>query len=406
MMESGRIQRNPDAPIGALQVRSGRDLDREAVERLDEIRQYFKDEYAERNVVARTTTPDGDELDWVPVESQGEPPYVEAVERPHDPDRPASPQPFELGEPQGETGPPGTVPLLRKPLDRITPTGTLQDYLAKGPYAKRVTPPDDTGLASLRTVTAVHKYAHAAQWVTNYGTEGVINTWRPYVQWSNEFSLGQLWEARGTGTGTNLQTVEVGVQTFYDLYGDWYPHLFIFYTTNNYTQGGNYLGGYNRDVKGWEQLSGTVYPGIRVAESVYGGDQYDLAIKVMLYSNKWWIRIGNEWMGGYPTSLFNSAGLRDQAQSVDWGGEIVDDVAHHPEATATWMGSGHFPYEGWGRAAYMRNLTYQSDLAGAMKPVVGYPSVTNPNAYQISTDFTGTTTWGSYMYWGGPGGIE
>ncbi|MFD3663616.1 neprosin family prolyl endopeptidase [Streptomyces sp. NPDC058659] len=406
-MESGRIERNPDAPeTPPPNPRSGRELEHEAAERLDEIRQYFKDQYAERNVVARTTTESGDALDWVPVESQGEPPYIEAADRSHDPDRPSSPQPFEAGESRDETGPPGTVPMLRKPLDRITPAGTLQDYLSKGIYAKRSTPPDDVGLAAPRAATAVHKYAHAAQGVTNYGTEGFINTWRPYVQWSNEFSLGQLWEVRGSGAGTDLQTVEVGVQTYYDLYGDWYPHLFIFYTTNNYTQMGNYLGGYNRDVKGWEQLSSTVYPGIRVAESVYAGDQYDLAIKVMLYLNKWWIRIGNEWMGGYPTSLFNATGLRDQAASIDWGGEIVDDVANHPEATYTWMGSGRFPSEGWGRAAYMRNLTYQSDAAGTMKPVVGYPYVTNPNAYQISTDFTGTSTWGSHFYWGGPGGVE
>ncbi|MFZ3493299.1 neprosin family prolyl endopeptidase [Streptomyces sp. 5.8] len=342
----------------------------------------------------------------MPVECKDEPPYIDAAEVPHDADRPSSPQPFESPEYQGESGPPGTVPLLRKPLDRITPTGTLQDYLSKGGRAKRSTPPDDPGFAAPRAAVPVHKYAHAAQSVINHGTEGVINTWKPYVQWSNEFSLGQLWEARGTGYGTDMQTVEVGAQIFYDLYGDWHPHLFIFYTTNNYKSMGNYIGGYNRDVKGWEQLSSTVYPGIRRAESVYGGVQYDLAIKVMLYSGKWWIRIGSEWMGGYPTSLFNAAGLRDSAASVDWGGEIVDDVTYHPEATWTQMGSGHFPYEGWSRAAYMRNLTYQSDAAGTMKPVVGYPSVTNPNAYQINSDFTGTSTWGSHFYWGGPGGVE
>ena len=41
------------------------------------------------------------------------------------------------------------------------------------------------------------------------------------------------------GSGAGLQTVEVGAQTYRDLYGDWNPHLFIFYTTNGYTQSGN-----------------------------------------------------------------------------------------------------------------------------------------------------------------------
>ncbi|MFF3627227.1 neprosin family prolyl endopeptidase [Streptomyces sp. NPDC002164] len=405
-MKAGRILRNPDAPRTPPRPRAGRDLDRADEERLEEIRQYFKDQYARREAVARTTTADGDELDWVPADCRGEPPDVEPPERPYDSDRPGLSQPFESPDPDAETGPPGTVPMLRKPLDRITPVGTLQDYLAKGSYAKRTTPPDDLGFTSPAAAPDVHKYAHARQPVFHYGTEGVINTWRPYVQWSNEFSLGQLWVVGGSGVGTDVQTVEVGVQTYYDLYGDWYPHLFIFYTTNNYTQSGDYLGGYNRDVKGWEQLSSTVYPGIRMAESVYGGDQYELSIKVMLYLDKWWVRIGNEWMGGYPRSLFNASGLYNQAGVVDWGGEIDDDLVHHPEATWTQMGSGHFPYEGWSHAAYMRNMAYQSDAAGTMQPLVGYPSQTNPNAYQIAADFSGTTTWGSNFYWGGPGGVE
>ena len=82
------------------------------------------------------------------------------------------------------------------------------------------------------------------------------------------------------------------------------------------------------------------------------------------------------------------------------GGEIVYDVDNHPEPTATWMGSGHFPSEGWQHASYMRNLMYQSDAAGTMLPVQPYPSVTNPTAYQIATDFSGTTNWGSNFYWG------
>ncbi|MFJ4520729.1 neprosin family prolyl endopeptidase [Streptomyces sp. NPDC088810] len=403
-MESGRIERNPLAPEPAPAPRAGQELEREAAERLDEIRQYFRDRYARRDVVARTTTATGEELDWVPAESGAEPPDLEGPQPPGDPGRPRSPQTFEQAGHQGETGPPGTVPVVRRPLDGITATGTLQDYLAKGVRAKRFTPPDDTGAAT--RAASVHKYAHAAQWVTNFGTEGFINTWRPYVQWSNEFSLGQLWVVRGSGSGTDLQTVEVGAQTYRDLYGDWYPHLFIFYTTNNYTHSGDNLGGYNTDVNGWQQTSQRVYPTARLAESAYGGVQYDLALKVTLYNGNWWVRVGDEWMGYYPAALFNSTGLRDQAQVVDWGGEIVDDVANHPEATATWMGSGHFPNEGWSRAASMHNLACQSDGAGTMAGFRGTPSVTNTNAYQITADFSGTTTWGSYLYWGGPGGVE
>lgn len=407
-METGRIERNPGAPEAPPMTRSGRDLDREAATRLDEIRQYFEDRYARRDVIAHTTTAAGQELDWVPAESQvpgalAQPPEFELSEHPRDPDRPTHPA-IDLPRTRAQVGPPGTVPLLRKPVDQIRPTGNLQDYLAKGPRQKTITPPDDTGLIAPRADAAVHKYAHAYESVANFGTEGTINTWRPYVQWSNEFSLGQLWLVNGFGTG--LQTCEVGAQTYYDIYGDWNPHLFIYYTTNGYTQSGDNLGGYNTDVAGWVQSSTQVYPGMRLAESVQGGDQYELALKVTLSQGNWWVRVGNEWMGYYPGGLYSVAGLRNQAASVDWGGEIVDDVANHPEPTATWMGSGHFPYEGWQHAAYMRNLAYQADPAGTMVAVQGYPSVTNPAAYQIATDFSGTSTWGSNFYWGGAGGVR
>ncbi len=407
-MEIGRVLRNPNPPSAVPTMRAGLDLEREDAERLDEIRQYFIDQYARRDIVAQTKTASGQQLDWIPAESQGEgklaePPDSKPPKHKPDKKRPTRAVPFELARDDVEVGPPGTVPVLRKPIDQITTVGDLQDYLAKGPRQKRVTPPDDPELANPAAAQPDHKYAHAYQYVTNYGTEGAINTWGPYVQWSNEFSLGQLWLVRGSGVGT--QTVEVGAQTFYDLYHDWFPHLFIFYTTNNYTHSGDNLGGYNRDVAGWQQVSTTVYPGMQLAESKPGGAQYDITIKVQLSLGNWWIRIGNEWMGYYPNGLYSPSGLRDQAASVDWGGEIVDDKEYHPEPTSTWMGSGLFPNTGYSNAAYMRNLAYQSDTAGTMVPIQGFPAVTNPAAYQIATDFSGATTWGSNFFWGGPGGV-
>jgi hypothetical protein len=138
---------------------------------------------------------------------------------------------------------------------------------------------------------------------------------------------------------------------------------------------------------------------------VFGGNQYELALKVQLSAGNWWVRVGDQWMGYYPASLYNPAGLRNQADKVDWGGEIVDDVVHHPEATSTWMGSGHFPAAGWQWAAYMRNLSYQSDAAGSLAPLQGLTSVTHPASYSIAADFSGASTWGSNFFWGGPGGI-
>jgi hypothetical protein len=410
-MDVGIIERNPQATparAGAFAhpKLAGPEVDgglKAAAERLEEIRQHHLDLYAKRDVITQTATAAGDRLDWVPVESQvdgapAEPPSLDDTG--HDPERPTLAAARTLLAPEVEQGPPGTVPVLRKNVDELRPVGTLQDYLAKGPYRRQFTPPDDPHPPA---IGAQHKYAHAYQFVTNYGTEGYINTWKPYVQWSNEFSLGQLWTVGGSGAA--LQTLEVGAQTYKDIYGDWEPHLFIYYTTNAYSQSGDNLGGYNTDVKGWVQVGTSSFPGMRVAESVAGGDQYDLLIKVQLYQGNWWVRIGAEWMGYYPASVYNDTGLRSTADQVDWGGEIVDDSDSHPEPTSTAMGSGAFPSTGWTHADYMRNLRYQSDENGTMAGLQGVPQVTNAAAYDIWTDFGGASGWGSYFYWGGPGGV-
>jgi hypothetical protein len=406
----GVVERNPDSygnEVAADKSPTREELERQPAERLEEIHQYLRDLYARREVVARTETASGLQLDWIPVESQAP---DGAIADPPGEDRPTvfdggelQPQParFELQAEGAELGPPGTVPVVRKPIERIRPTGELQDWLAKGLKPNQVTPPDDPRGVRPPGGGYAHEYAHAAQTVTCFGTEGAINTWRPYVEWSNEFSLGQLWLVRGFGF--QLQTLEVGVQNLRDLYGDWEPHLFTFYTTNGYTQSGDFIGGYNTDVKGWVQVATTVAPGSLITPlSQFGGTQLDLTIKVQLSAGNWWVQVGGTWMGYYPASLYSPTGLRSEASSVDWGGEIVDSP-EHSETTQTDMGSGRWPYEGWQFAAYMRNLLYQSDPGGTMTQMQGIPTASRPGCYNIAADFAHTGPWGSHFWWGGPG---
>jgi hypothetical protein len=75
-------------------------------------------------------------------------------------------------------------------------------------------------------------------------------------------------------------------------------------------------------------------------------------------------------MGYYPNGLFATTGLRNEADQVNWGGEVFDALSH-PGTTATDMGSGLFPWEGFSRAAYMRNLMIQTDQAGTMTAFTG-----------------------------------
>lgn len=239
------------------------------------------------------------------------------------------------------------------------------------------------------------------QGVTAYGTEGNINAWDPYVNRSDEFSLGQTALARGSGS--SLQTIEAGHQEYRQIYGDWVPHLFIFYTTNGYTDSGDDKGGYNQDVDGWVQYSGSVYPEARSSPvSVFNGTQYVMQLKWQLWEGNWWLRVNGGWIGYYPASLFSASGLRNQADEVHWYGEIVDSAAD-PATTRTDMGNGHWPYEGWQKCAFMNHLKYQSSAGGSMSRYVGSEWESHPNCYAIDGHFNNTGSWESYMWWGGSG---
>ena len=410
---TGKFERNDrdgnDDTGRADRLLTKEDGERLASQRFEEIHQYFKDQYARRDVVLQTRTPGGLLLDWVPIESQhgcaklADPPEED---RPVLPDRSATERrehfvSFELDRNGAVRGPRGTVPVWRRDLERLTPMRTLNDFLSKHGRANQITvSPTGEGIAFPED-GGLHKYANTSQSVTAFGTEGNINAWDPYVEWSDEFSLGQLALARGSGGGR--QTLEVGHQEYRDLYGDWVPHLFIFYTTNNYTSSGDNKGGYNQDVGGWVQYSSSIHPGALSSPlSTFGGAQYILQLKVQLWQGNWWVRVNGQWIGYYPASLYNTAGLRNQADQVSWFGEIVDSSSHSG-TTATDMGNGHWPYEGWQHCAYMNNLLYQSGSNGSMQRYAGSAWASHPKCYGVEEHFNNAGSWGSYFWWGGSG---
>jgi hypothetical protein len=376
-------------------------------ERIDEIHRYLRTLRSERAVLATTTTASGQDVDWIPVESQtpdgrvADPPGPGRSAVVDGGDRQGEAVPFDLERPDAVVGPPGTVPVLRRPLELIQPDGTLQDFLSKYGRARRLGPPGE-GLRIRETSSLPdHSYANASQLTAAFGTEGVINVWRPYVEWSDDFSLGQLWLSRGFGP--LLQSVEVGVQTRRDSYGDWEPHVFVYFTTSGHVGEADFVGGYNTDVRGWVQVSTTRFPGgVVAAVSQPGGVQQEFVFKVQLFAGNWWVMVNGEWMGYYPGTLFSPLGMGPQADYVAWGGEVYESGVH-PGTTGTDMGSGLFPWEGFGRAAYMRNLLYQSDPTGSMLPFTGIADASNPDCYDIRADFSSSTPWGQNFFWGGTG---
>jgi hypothetical protein len=293
----------------------------------------------------------------------------------------------------GDICPAATVPMRRLTMDTLVRFETLDAFLQK---RLDLEVPSCGGCGSDWLAT---EHAVVRRDVDNFGAASVLNVWSPWVERADEFSLSQIWVVGGTGSG--LQTVEAGWQTYRDLYGDRRSHLFIYFTPNSYGSGGCY----NLDCDAFVQTTNLVYlAGEWVDYSVEGGTQYE--IELLWYKDgtdgDWWLRYDEIWVGYYPQDLFDSTGLRHRGTRVDFGGEVVN-TSPGCMHTDTDMGSGDWPSQGFGYSAYQRNLRYL-DISNNFQDASGLaPRVTQSNCYDLVSP---TSTTGQGFYFGGPGRNE
>jgi len=324
---------------------------------------------------------------------------------------------FELDDSAIERGPPGTVPIVRPDLSRLTRTIARKDYLAKkgglrvNKHRPRKHPTDPNPFGYFHDIDG--------QSGLFYGWDGFLNVWDPAVNTppgpGDDHSILQVWLQNYDKP--QVQSVEGGWTVDQSLNGDTQPHIFTYYTTNGYSADGDNIGGYNALHKGWVQYSSTsttgsvVFPGIRInGVSTFGGTQLDVSMKFQLYAEpntgqfNWWVAVQGIWMGYYPASLFNG-GLGNKADWVGCGGEGYSSLAD-PSQTQDQMGSGWQAQAGWTRAAFLRNLRNQSDLNGTMVDNNGTASRDTANGggdpYTIDMAMESGTNWGSYFFVGGP----
>jgi hypothetical protein len=310
--------------------------------------------------------------------------------------------------------PNGTVPIRRIATAELMRFKNLGDFHRKYPGslqgaptgvgAPALGPPGTANIPPALGPNALHQYAHAAQYnLTNYGAHSRFNLWKPYVQVSSEFSLSQLWVTRGSGS--SLETLEVGWQVFSGKYGDSNARLFIYSTSDGYS-GNNYASGcYNLDCGRFVQTSSSVVIGGKFANySVTGGAQHEFEAAFLRTGSPaaWWLYIAGQPVGYYPLNLFDFNGILNQASTIDFGGEIIDDRTKHAAHTTTDMGSGAYPSAGYGFAAYQSTLWYFNTPTTALHATGITPMRDNAFCYDISPIFY-DANWGAYFYFGGPG---
>ncbi len=293
--------------------------------------------------------------------------------------------------------PTGSVAMRLPTHEQIARAGSLGKFLSKYPDGS----PGRVGIERnvLAPALSGHEYAVAYQWVGSIAAQSTLNVWDAYIGTVGDMTLSQLWMVGGTGTGT--QTVEVGSNVYPALYGDNYPHIFIYYTADNYHN----TGCYNYSCNAFVQTSSTLWiGGALISSSVSGGTQLEgtLAFYRDPATGNWWLYYfdGTTYyqIGYYPGALYGSGQLSQYAQLIEYGGEMYSGQTSPHSATD--MGSGQFPNAGYGYAAYQRNLKYL-DTNFALHDFFGSTITTNPNCYDIAW---GTNpAWGTSIYFGGPG---
>lgn len=288
----------------------------------------------------------------------------------------------------GEVCPEGTVALRRTTERDLLRASSLRRYGRKP--ARRSTRRDSTSSGHEHAVGYVNSEKY-------YGAKASVNVWSPRIGDPSEFSLSQIWVLSGS-FGNDLNTIEAGWQVSPELYGDSSARFFTYWTTDAYQE----TGCYNHNCRGFVQTTNKIAIGAAITpESVYNGRQFDITLMIWKdpKHGHWWLELGPGVVVGYwPSGLFTH--LAHHARMVQFGGEIFNarPTGSH---TATQMGSGHFPGEGFDRAAYFRNLQVVDWDNSIIRASNLKLLADHPGCYDIQGGFN--SDWGTYFYYGGPG---
>lgn len=314
--------------------------------------------------------------------------------------------------------PAGTVPLRRRSLAEavlepgITGFSLKQEQAAAAvgaPPAGAVIDRNAMRIAlGLSTIvipesTYKHRYAHAYQAISNMGVSSRLNVWKPEVN-NADMSLSQVWVTAGSPNDNSLQTVEAGWQV-YNMWQTDEPALFVFQTSDNYGATGCYVTRCQTyspaRPEQFRITSNKIVIGKPVTpQSSIGGAQAVVQIKWIrnVTTGSWWLRVDDEWVGYYPSTVFTGGGMAGNASFIDFGGETTGISA------TSQMGSGHYAQEGKGYAGFQDEIRYlntagsyvDASLTKDEPDIPCYTLVLNGNQAPEAVP-------GTFFYFGGPG---
>jgi hypothetical protein len=303
--------------------------------------------------------------------------------------------------------PEGSIPVQRMSTDPNNPQQKKHERKQQSPRThtkhSNTTDPADPSAA------LAHQYAVAEGAPTSTGayTGGgaIFSLNGPVIAVpASEFSLSQLWIVAGSSSNTN--TAEVGWQVYpagHPSDNPLAPHLFVYWTSDDYQN----TGCYNLQCSGFVQINNTWVLGGAFAQYTTLAEnsnvEYEVAIYVVFVPKipGWALVIDNTVVGYWPSSIYNL--LQTSADSVQFGGEV--EPATIPTATA--MGSGAFPSQGYPIAAYQKNVVYFDTAGNASNAELSVWGITSSNCYTLIIDQGAPSTdWASFFFFGGPGALN
>jgi hypothetical protein len=287
--------------------------------------------------------------------------------------------------------PAGTIPMNRVTLEQLTRFRNVHDFLRKEPLMS-VNPGAQAENATAFSSSS-RRHTVGFETVDNLGGSSMVNVWKPFVS-ALQQSYSQQWY---TATqDITFQSVECGWHIDSQRYGDSDPHLFVYWTPDTYTTGGfNTDGGYFVPNPGSNYL-----PGISLAFSQTAGSQVEYSMGFFLTGGAWWFSFNGQWVGYYPLSLFQGGPLASHADTVEFGGETDTSFGFWPP-----MGSGALAASGFGTAAYQR-ATIVTPVGDAARPANLTQSPSATTCYTLDVTNLSGSDWGTYIFYGGPGGTS
>ncbi|XP_009137348.1 uncharacterized protein LOC103861393 isoform X2 [Brassica rapa] len=231
----------------------------------------------------------------------------------------------------------------------------------------------------------------------NYGAKVNLSIWEPKVS-PTQFSSASMLIAGGSKE--QFQSIRAGWIVYQWLNRN-HSRLYTYWTADGFIK----TGCYNTLCPGFVQVSKRVPLGILLEPvSIYDGHQSEVGIVIYkdIVTGNWWLFVHDEMVGYWPNSLFTKSGLGQGAGLVSYGGEVYSPVNEKSPS----MGSGHFPAEGYTKAAYVNGF----EVVSNNDSIFSEPSfrvmifANTPKCYRVMPGRGQLRVWFDSLYYGGPGG--